>query len=592
MRMKSISRYGYDWPEGSNDLSIELACYADNALFPKRSATHLQFDTGRSCEYHLKQAWRIMWPEFQWNEWAERIVWAWCNYQIITVIGHAAAGKTYCTSRVILLDYLAKPYETSTTVTTTKFDALRTRIWGDVMQAIEQSAVKNFLYEAFKPTTTSNELKFQVRSKTKADVDKFLIQGVAADSSDVNATKLRGQHTPRRRIVADECEHMGDVLFSAIDNARADPDFRTALLTNPSDRSSAYCQNWAMPRKGWSDVDENTAFWETVQPKGVCVHFNALLSPNVKARKVVCPGLVDSTYVETLRITEGEQSVKWYMYVLGFPPPDGMVNKVWPSATIEQATPAATFDFPPEKVATLDPAFTHDDCVLMFADLGRLRDGKPCCSATKSVKLQISDAGSRILKEDQIAQQVKAKCEEAGVKPENFIMDTTAQGRGVYSLLTTTWSPKVQGISYSDATTDRPLRLNDAKKASEQVLYFSSELWFRASYLAKEGMLCGLSKVDKKTKEDLASRQYSIKTQGGSAKMIVENKDELKKRLGRSPDYGDAFCQFGELMVRKGMLAEFGGVSSRLSWAHCRKLAQKAASRFSGEFTHGQTPTS
>ena len=146
--MKSISRYGYDWPEGSNDLSIELACYADNALFPKRSNTHLQFDTGRSCEYHLKQAWRIMWPDFVWNEWAERIVWAWCNYQIITVIGHAAAGKTYCTSRVILLDYLAKPYETSTTVTTTKFDALRTRIWGDVMQAIEQSAVKNFLYEA------------------------------------------------------------------------------------------------------------------------------------------------------------------------------------------------------------------------------------------------------------------------------------------------------------------------------------------------------------------------------------------------------------------------------------------------------------
>ena len=246
--MKSISRYGYDWPEGSNDLSIELACYADNALFPKRSNTHLQFDTGRSCEYHLKQAWRIMWPEFQWNEWAERLVWAWCNYQIITVIGHAAAGKTYCTSRVILLDYLAKPYETSTTVTTTKFDALRTRIWGDVMQAIEQSAVKNFLYEAFKPTTTSNELKFQVRSKTKADVDKFLIQGVAADSSDVNATKLRGQHTPRRRIVADECEHMGDVLFSAIDNARGDLDFKAMLLTNPSDRSSAYCQQWAMPR--------------------------------------------------------------------------------------------------------------------------------------------------------------------------------------------------------------------------------------------------------------------------------------------------------------------------------------------------------
>jgi len=590
--MKAISRYGYDWPEGSNDLSIELACYADNDFFPKRSEKHVQFDTGRSPEYHLKQAWKVMWPDFQWNEWAERIVWAWCNYQIITVIGHAAAGKTFCTSRIVLLDYLAKPRETSTTVTTTKFDALRTRIWGDVMQSFEQSVLKNFLFDVLKPTTTSNEMKIQLRSKDELDRDKFLVQGVAADSSDVNATKLRGQHTPRRRIVADECEHMGEVLFSAIDNARADPDFKTALLTNPSDRSSMYCQQWAMPRKGWSDVSEDTPYWETVQPNGVCVHFNALHSPNVKARKVVCPGLVDSTYVETLRITEGENSVKWYMYVLGFPPPDGMVNKVWPSATIDQASPPAVFDFPPEKVATHDTAFGGDDCVLMFADLGRLRDGKPCCSATESVKLKVPDVGSRILKEDWIADQVMEQCKKRGVKPENFIMDTTAQGRGVYSLLTVKWSPKVQGISYSDPTTDRPLRLNDGKKASEQVLYFVSELWFRASYLAKEGMLAGLSKVDKKTREDLAARQYTVKQQGGAAKMLVENKDELKKRLGRSPDFGDSFCQFGELMVRKGMLAEFGGASSRLSWGHCREMARKAAARFSGEFTHGNSPTS
>lgn len=177
------------------------------------------------------------------------------------------------------------------------------------------------------------------------------------------------------------------------------------------------------------------------------------------------------------------------------------------------------------------------------------------------------------------------------MKPENFIMDTTAQGRGVYSLLTTTWSPKVQGISYSDATTDRPLRLNDQKKASEQVLYFSSELWFRASYLAKEGMLCGLSKVDKKTKEDLASRQYSIKTwRLGEDDRREQGRAE--EALGRSPDFGDAFCQFGELMVRKGMLAEFGGAESRLHGRTAASWRRRRLRGTPGEFTHGQTPTS
>lgn len=573
--MPAIKRYGYEFPNGSNDLSIELSCYADNKAFAIRGEQMVPLDTGHTPEYHLRRAWQIVWPSWQWNDWADRMVWAFCNYRIITIIGHAAAGKSFVTSRWSVMDWIARPFETSTTISTPKFDSLRTRIWGDLMQGVEVSPLKPHLEQAFQFTTTSNELKIKVRDKNKADADKFVIQGVAADSADINASKLRGQHTPRRRIIADECEHMGEVLFSAINNARVDPDFRAILLTNPSDRESEYSQKWAQPKDGWSSVDENDLGWETRQPHGYCVHFNALQSPNVKAKKKVVAGLMESEAVETIRKTEGESSLAWYMYVLGFPPPDGVVTKVWPSQTLDKARRTETFDYAPQRVASLDPAFQHDDCVLILGNMGRLRDGKPCISAQKSVKIKVQEGAERMLKEEQIAESVMQHCQEWGVGPENFIMDCTGQGRGVYEILRKKWSDKVNGLTYNDVASKRPIR-EGGKPAAEVVIYYVSELWFRASYLAADGMLCGLGNLDGKTTQDLSARHYSMKNNDGTSKMVVESKDDLKKRLGRSPDFGDTFCQLGELMVRRGMIASYQKRTGVSGWGKIKELALKA----------------
>lgn len=181
-----------------------------------------------------------------------------------------------------------------------------------------------------------------------------------------------------------------------------------------------------------------------------------------------------------------------------------------------------------------------------------------------------------MLKEEQIAQSVMQHCQEWGVSPDNFIMDCTGQGRGIYEILRQRWSDKAQGLTYNDVASKRPMR-DGGKPAVDVVIYYVSELWFRASYLASDGMLCGLSNLDGKTSQDLSSRHYAMKNHNGTSKMVVESKDELKKRLGRSPDYGDTYCMFGELMVRKGMISSYrslnGGGSS---WSRVRELAKRA----------------
>ncbi len=219
--------------------------------------------------------------------------------------------------------------------------------------------------------------------------------------------------------------------------------------------------------------------------------------------------------------------------------------------------------------------------------MGRLRNGNPCIRATSQHKILTKEGPEHPLKDRQITDQVKALCIQHRVPPENYIQDTTGNGRSVYALLSEGWSPKIHKLEYGGSATDRPLRLNDPKPANEQVKYFVSELWFRASYLAADGMICGLANCDSKTIDDLSSRRYTIKQDGERKSMIVEPKEEMKKRLGRSCDYGDSFCQFGELMVRKGLLEGVGSAPKKL-WQSARKLAIKASSRFSEtrEFAH------
>ncbi len=568
-----FDRYGLKWDRTQvNDLSLELACFSAPKMFP----------TGQPREFHLRKAWQYVWPKYEWNEWAEMIAWAWCHYRIIAIIGHTSSTKSHTTAHTLLLDYIAAPPLTSTTVTTTKFDALRSRIWGDVMHAIETMApdVQTATRNLFKITTTSNELKIGLRAADKLSTDKYLIQGVATDSADSAASKLRGQHTERRRIVADECEDMGAALYSAIDNARVDDDFIAALLTNPADRTAIFNAKWSCPKGGWGSVTPNDLFWETVQPDGICLHFDGLQSPNIKARTTKYPYMLTQKYVDDLRATEGENSLKWWMFVRGFPAPDGVVGRIWPESSLQKAKQLVEFDFDTIPCAALDPAFDSDDCVIHFGEIGRLRDGRHCCRVKETVKIQFPEDVRVTPKDYQVARQVKKMCIERGVKPENFIQDETGNARGVLAILRVEWNQKVQGIYYGGEATNRPLRPEDVKPANEQVKYFVSELWFRASYLSQAGLLVGLQNCDPKTEADLAARRYVIKQYGDVKLMVAEPKNDMKGRLGRSCDYGDAFCQLAELMARQGMLTAVGQAAPKKVWAASRKLAQRAGRRY------------
>jgi hypothetical protein len=570
-----VTKYGYKVPVGTPMFALELQAYREGITVEQG---------GLGAEQHLKNAWRINWPDYEWSDWVEMLVWAWCKYKYISVIGHKRASKTFTSSHIAWLDYNADPFHTLTNLTTVTFEGLKLRMWSDLMLAAETSKMQ----QPFRIRNSTNEMRVYPQEVSAESGEKYQIHGMAVDRSKDAAGRIKGAHAPRVRLMIDEAENMPPVIYDAMGNPMSAPDAKCVMLFNPVEwisRAGQLCE----PKEGRGSVTDTDLFWET--KLGICLHFDGLQSPNFRQSKKVFTGLLRPVDAEETRLKWGEDSVEWWSQIRGFFPPDGLVSRIFPSQVIEKGKPAIIFDYATEPCATLDPAFEADDCVIHYGAKGTLRDARVAISATGSETLKLKTGPEFEPKDYQIAHQVMEKCKVRGVKPENFIMDKSGGGRGVYAILQKEWSPLVQGIDYGGAATERPLRSDESDKCCDIYEYFVSELWFRGRAAVEDGILGGLAYLNPLTIDDLFARQYFTRKKTQGTVQVAEQKAEMKKRIGRSPDNGDAFVQFAELLIREGHGPGRAkkGVGTSTKWQRQRTRAVAAAkSRYSEktEFAH------
>lgn len=527
--------YGFVVPKNTPLLGMELKCYREN-ITPEMG--------GLGAEEHFKRAFRLMWKNYEWSDWVELLVWAWVKYKWINVIGHRRASKTFTSSHICWLDYCANPFATSTSLATVNFQGLKVRMWSDLLHAVATAEVQ----QAFQVRSSTNELRIFPESASHEAGERYQIQGIAVPNTQDAQSRIKGAHAPRRRYFLDEAEDISDNIYEAMGNPMSAPDAKCVKLANPVEKISRFGSE-CEPKGGWSTVSDTDLFWET-KNGGVCLHFDGLQSPNMRGTRVFT-GILTRADVEETRTKKGEDSVEWWSQIRGWFPPDGLVSRIFPSQSIERAKPGIIFDYTPEPCATLDPAFESDDAALHFGVKGRLRDARIAISATSSETFKFK-AGSDLAKDYQLARWAIQRCKEMGVKPANFIMDRSGGGRGVFAIMQTEWSREIQGIDYGGASTDRPLTADNDDKCSDIYEKFVTELWFRARVCCDEGILGGLSNLNPLTTEDLFSRRYFTKKLTQGTVQVAEKKEEMKGRLGRSPDNGDAFVQFGELLIREG----------------------------------------
>jgi len=535
----SLQTYGLDFSKfpSITQLEIELMMVADRD--PSRI-------TNLSRGQHIKHCIKMLWPHEMetWNDWNELAQWALTNHSEIGVTGCASAGKTFTFTLLCLLEYLAKPMGTRVSLTSTTVPTLRGRVWAEMMRFTRPVA----------PLFGLNIVDSQTKIQFQKGDDRSSIIAVAVESGSIEHAvgRLQGVHLPRMVIMVDEAAQTNPAIFSARANLQTGTNFyRFVAIANASsmfDAHGLFCE----PAMGWSSIQDDDEFWET--KTGICIRFDGLKSPNVKAGRLMYPYLFSLDNIESIRKTSGEGSLEWNSYVRGMWSKSGVRNTLVDSAMIQEGSSRDKVVWAGggvKTIAALDPAFTTegDDCILRLGQYGKATDDDVMLNLTDCIKLNLQESDTYPIFY-QIADQTIEVLKKHGVQPENFAIDTTGAGAGVADIISQRWNSGFKRVSFGGAATDSAISMEDDRPAKSVYANRVTQLWGQIKSIIMAGRLRGLDDI---TARELCARIYTLK----SERMLIESKKDLKKRTkGASPDRADALALLCEIFMQNNGMSD------------------------------------
>lgn len=511
---------------------------------------------------HLRSLCELLWQRpgkevFKWNPWLETQLEAFCSdNREVLLTGPNSAGKTFGSALYLLNQFYCSPTDTRVSIASTTRDGLKGRIWADFrklhMSAMEVIGKVGHLVDS--------DICIQaVRGDSRHGVfGVSIVQGEEKKA----LGRLIGFHTPRSFVAVDE---LTDVNWSIITSLTS---FftakRRAQFIGTGNASFFFDSHGRMcePEEGWNSITVNSDQWRTKRG-GLCVHFNALKSPNVLAHKTVYDFLPTQADIDDTIKKYGENSPEMYRFRYGFWCPEGITRTVLNNSIIAkfQAMVRAVWkDSKQMQWAALDPAFEGSDrCVLRFGwtgvsdtgidtlELAYRVDGEPDIIHIKIDKMMKDEKGNTVPDHYQIAHKVKAECEARGIPPDRFGMDSTGEGGGLASIISEEWGHGFCQVEFGGKASEMAVSEINSKKRCDEYKNRVCELWhsFRTSVIL--GQIRGM---DPDTALEFCSRQFTVE-----AKIVLESKLEMKARSGgRSPDLADAAVVLLNTVQRKGAL--------------------------------------
>lgn len=511
----STAIYGYHFDHPISQLEAELYAFREG-IGPEEG--------GLGRYEHFCNAVAIIWPDMIWHPWLERQIESLCDHSWISWTGCAASGKTYASSLYALVWWLADPSHSSVILSSTTAKMIRKRSWSNIQQLWRTSSSK-FVGNMVDSKTTLQSVKGD---------DKNAIFGIAVlDGATSKAVaNIQGIHSERILCIVDEATDTPPAAFEAASNlSKGCREFQFLAIGNPHSLLDEHGR-FSEPELGWDSVNIDTHEWKT--KRGMCVRFDGMRSPNVIAGETKWEFLITKEQLDAATKYEGESSPRFYKYTRGFWPSEGVVKTVLSATMCHKYTVSGehTFDKKSEIIAGLDPAFGGDRCILRFAKYGDLASGLMGLEFGEVIDIQLDSAAEEPI-HYQIANQVKAACEDRGVGPERLAIDATGEGGGLCDILSKEWSNKINRVEFGGRASDLPVSDEDGRPSHEAYNNKVTELWFSVREWVIRDQIKGM---DHETQVEFCSRLFDDKRR----KIVVERKAEMKVRTGQSPDLADA----------------------------------------------------
>lgn len=391
--------------------------------------------------------------------------------------GHGV-GKTAIGGRVALWWLAAFP-ESIVITTATTWTQVREQLWREIAVAYRSAGA---LFARAALTDTRLELD-----------ERWFALGLSTDTPE----RFAGYHSERLLVILDEASGVTEPVWEAAESLITTPGSHLLAIGNPLRPSGAFYRAFTTERELYNRIA-----------------ISALDSPAVTGEQVSArtfAHLVGPDWIEGRRRAWGEDSPLWQARVLGeFP--STADDTVCSLAEVEAAQARRLPMGDPVVVACDVARFGSDETVIVTRRGARVR------VVSSYTGRDLMQTVGRVL---QVARRLAV---EANM-PRKFmriVVDDAGVGGGVTDRLREVGEFPV--VAFTGAGSAR--RPDDYPNRR-------SEAWFR---LSEQLPTLDLG-ADERLAADLVAPRYSLDSRG---RRVVEAKDSMKRRLGRSPDRGDA----------------------------------------------------
>ena len=339
-----------------------------------------------------------------------------------------------------------------------------------------------------------------ITCKLDIEEDWFVLAFTTKESAE-SAGKFQGAHSPRIMVVVSEAQAVDDKIFEQIDGITTSGTVLECYLANPLRTTGQFA-------KMMDDTTHNKV-----------IHLDCLKSPNYIAKREVVPGLCSYEWVESHRrkwnADGSEKDPRWLARVRGRKPKTS-INTVFAADLYDKCVNRQLYGQARRGAIGVDPArFGDDDMVIKVIESGIFIAEKviPKCDAVTG-SAEIIAMQKRFFPDGQIS--IVIDCDGLGGPYLDFAKNLVDDRL------------EIAFIEYHGSSNDRNVVDSDYENIRAEAAFF-----------AKNKMDEGLVSLeeDEGQREEAVAIEYFV---NGKGRIQIEDKDDLKERIGRSPNKIDA----------------------------------------------------
>lgn len=391
----------------------------------------------------------------------------------------------------------------------------------------------------------------------RTDVEEWFLTGFKADDNQTEA--WTGFHAANVLFVITEASGLSEKVAEAIEG-NLQGNSRLLIVFNPN-RST-----------GYAAASQRSSSWSRFR-------LSSLTAPNVKAKRIIYPGQVDYDWIRSVLTdhcvpineadkveTEGDFEFEGHWYrpddffrvkVLGLFPKvsEGslvpgewieLANARWRGLQVgETLSRRGNMGTPRHLIVTETPLRLGVD----VAGMGR--DNSCLCHRFSDYvdRFELIHGGGEAVHmkvAGRVVNAMKERTDSVSGQTAKAFIDTIGEGAGVFSRLrelassTERWMDnRVISAKYSEAAGDGDFRLRDVTGQREFLNMRAYLLWAVRDWLDPKNKCNPALPTDDDLYQELTQTQWETMSNG---RIKIEAKEELKKRIKRSPDKSDALA--------------------------------------------------